>query len=166
MKKIFFTVVFIVAVSALAYGAQKSRIELTDGSTVEGEIVSFSKDQYMVKSPSLGTLKIEDAKVRAIHKADAADVPSQKNDTSFEAGKIQSEVQKLEPAITGNPDIMKAIPGLLASPDFQDILNDSEIQKAAKSMDIKALMANEKFVKAANNPAVKEIGQKLKEKNG
>ena len=39
---------------------------------------------------------------------------------------------------------------------------DPEILKAAKTMDVKALMANQKFVNAIKNPAVKEIDKKLK----
>jgi hypothetical protein len=167
MKKIFFLIVFVLSAGSLVYGGQKSKIELTDGSILEGEIVSFSKDHYTVKSSILGTLKIEDSKVRTIHRVDASGMSSKNDMASLDTAAVPSEALKLPPAIAGSLEIMKAIPGLLASPDFQELLKDPEILNAAKSMDFKALMANEKFVKAINSSAIQEIRQKMKEqKNG
>ncbi|MFH1799362.1 MAG: hypothetical protein ABH891_00750 [Candidatus Omnitrophota bacterium] len=76
---------------------------------------------------------------------------------------VQSEMQKLRPAIMGDPDVLKKIFGLLFSPDFQALVNDPEVMKAVRSFDVKALMANPKFVNAVNHPAVKEISQKIKQ---
>jgi hypothetical protein len=163
MKKYIFLVCFMLMLISLADAGEKKRIELTDGSTVDGEIVSFSDGRYTVMSPSLGTLKIEDSKVRAIHKADETTGVPTNEVASLDPATIQSNIQKMQPVITGNPEIMKAVSGLAARPDFQALLKDPEIMNAAKSMDIKTLMANEKFVKAINDPAVREIGRKVEE---
>lgn len=172
MKKIFFLVFFVLTFASLTFATQKSKIDLTDGSTLDGEVISVEEGVYTIKSPSLGALKIEESKIRAIRSADpTAAIPavgvsavSQKDITSLDATTIQNEVGKIQPAIASNPDIMKAIPGLLSNPDFQALLKDPEIVNAAKSMDVKALMANEKFVKIINDPTIQEISQKIKGK--
>jgi len=166
MKKFFWIMFFVLTSVSLADAAEKSRMELTDGSTLDGEIVSFSEGKYTVKSPSLGTLQIEDSKVRAIHHGDQASGPLQKDIASMDETEVQSEMQKLQPAITGNPEVMKTVTGLTSDPDFKTLIEDPAIMNAAKSLDVKALMANEKFVKAANSPAVQEIRQKIKGQNG
>jgi len=167
MKKIFFLAAFIAAGASLVLGAQQSRIELKDGSVFEGEVVSFSDGKYTVQSPSLGTLRIEKSKVLAIRGANAAagaPLISKKDMASLDTNAVQSEVQKLQPAILGDPEIMKSLPAMLSNPDIQALLQDPEMVKAAKTMDIKTLLANEKFIKLVNSPAIKEINQKVKAK--
>ncbi len=154
---LFFLLMFVSAASA----AEKSRIVLTDGTTLDGEIVKFSEGKYTVKSSSLGTLRIEDSKVRTISRGESA-APVSKAPANLDDATIQNEIQKIQPAITGNPDIMKTVAGLVSDPDFQALFKDPEILSAAKSFDIKTLMANPKFIQAVNNPAVKEISEKIK----
>jgi len=162
MKKFIFLLLFVLTSVSLAYAAHKVRIELTDGSTLDGEVVSFSDGKYTVNSPSLGTLRIEDSKIRNIHSTDQTTGSSQKDIASLDAATFQGEVQKLQPAMISDPDIMKTISGLISNPDFRALLKDPEIMNAAKSSNVKALMANEKFIKVLNDPAVKEIRQKVK----
>ena len=42
-------------------------IELIDGSTITGEVLSLNNGIYVIKSESLGTIKLEESKIRAIH---------------------------------------------------------------------------------------------------
>jgi hypothetical protein len=163
MKKCIFLILFILTFASLVHATNKNRIVLTDGSTLEGEIISFSEGKYTVKSPSLGILRIEESKIRTISHMDQMAAAPQKDIVPPDAAALQTEIQKLQPAITGNPDIMRTIAGLISDPDFQALFKDPEIMNAAKSLDIKTLMANEKFVNAVNNPTVKEIGRKIKD---
>ena len=156
MEKMFFFAAFVLTFGVLAYGAQQSRIELTDGSTVEGEVLSSGEGKYLVKSSSLGMLTIEKSKVRDIRGVGPV-APSSQKEGLFPGGLSgQSEIQKMLSGIVGNMDALKALPGMFASPDFQAILKDPEVIKAVKSMDVKAFMANEKVV---------QFIQKIKEKN-
>ena len=162
MKKFMFLMFFVLMSVSFAYAAHKASIELTDGSTLDGEVVSFSDGKYTVNSPSLGTLQIEDSKIRNIRSTDPTAGSPQKDITSLDAATVQNGIQELQPAMIGNPDIMRTISGLISNPDFRDLLKDPEIMNAAKSSNIKALMANEKFIRVLNDPAVKEIRQKVK----
>lgn len=162
MKKILFLVLLTCTVISSVEASQNKRIELNDGSVIEGQIVSFSAGKYTVKSPSLGTVQVEDSKIRAIHMPGASSEMASKEIPLFDTATAQNEMQKLQPAVTGNPEIMKMISGLIANPDFQALLQDPEIVNAAKTLNIQALLANEKFVKAMNNPIITQISQKVK----
>ena len=161
MKKSFFLAVFVLLFGSLVSTAYGKSIELTDGSILDGEIVSFAEGKYTIQSPSLGTLHIEDSKVRSIHNVAQPVAVFSKEAVPLDPAAIQSEMQKLQPAITRNPDIMKTIAGLISNPDFQALLKDPEVMNAAKSLDLKTLMANQKFVNALNDPTVKEIDRKI-----
>ncbi len=158
---------FVLTFLSLAYAAQKNRIELIDGGIFEGEVISLREGEYTIKSTSIGTFKVEASRVRKISPVGPTEgfsgKPALPADTA--AGGA-SEVQKVQSMIAADPDMMKALPGLTGNADFQALLKDPEIMKAAKSMDLKTLMTNEKVVNAANNPAIQEISRKIKKKNG
>jgi hypothetical protein len=114
--------------------------------------VSLAHTAYGKKS---GSTKRSTPKGKTVSSSQAA-LPS-------DPAAVQSAMQKLRPSIMGDPDIIKKVFGLLFSPDFQVLINDPEVMKAVRSFDIKALMANPKFINAVNNPAVKEISQKIEQ---
>ena len=52
---------------ALVNAGEISTIELSDGSVISGEVVSFDGKVWTIKSGSMGTLKIDGAKFVSIH---------------------------------------------------------------------------------------------------
>ena len=61
MKKTVILYIFFLAFSLSgmhAYCGQISRIELTDGSVINGEIISFADGMYDISTDSLGEMKI------------------------------------------------------------------------------------------------------------
>jgi hypothetical protein len=164
MKKALLLALFVSMSALLANTGHGKTLELTDGSTLEGEIVSFSEGKYTVQSPSLGTLQIEDSKVRNIvNSTDQPVAASSQGAVPFDPAVVRSEMQKLQSAILRDPDTMKTVAGLISNPDFRALVNDPEVMSAAKSLDLKTLMANPKFVSAINDPAIKDIDRKIKE---
>jgi len=163
MRKSIFLAFFVLTLVSLAFSANESRIFLNDGSSLDAEIISFADGKCKVKSSTRGTILIEESKIRTIRPlGQSADLSALNEAMPTDAASAQNEIQKLQPLIAGNPDVMKTIAGLMSNPEFQALLHDPEILKAAKTMDVKALMANQKFVNAMKNPAVKEIDKKLK----
>ena len=158
MKKILYLIIFVLTFVSLAHAAERNKIELDDGSALEAEILSFSEGKYTVRSSSLGVFQIEDSKVRNIHRIGTNDAAP----VAPDAAAIQTELEKIQPAITGDPGIMSAIVGLFSDPDFQALFKDPEILKAVRSLDLKALTANEKFIMAMNHPTGQAIKQKIK----
>jgi hypothetical protein len=55
-----------------AAAGELSRIELRDGSVISGEVVGFADDRYLVESPALGRVSIDQSQIRSLQPGDAA----------------------------------------------------------------------------------------------
>jgi hypothetical protein len=124
------------------------RIELLDGTILQGEILSFDGSAYAVRTENLGTMKIEKSKVRSI----------QMGGTDSQS---QQAVQDLRSRMLTNPTTLGMIMELQNDPDVQEVLNDPEIVSAAEAGDFEKLLSNPKFMKLLQNPAIQEIGRGL-----
>jgi hypothetical protein len=152
MKKMVICCVFLFSLALTAHCGQLSRIELTDGSVIEAEVVSLDNGTYTLKSASLGEIKVDANRVRGISNA------------AGESGDdFKAQMEKVKAKMQDNPEVMKIVTGLVADPQFQDLLKDPNVINAAKSQDINALMKNEKITNLINHPQVKEIENKLDE---
>lgn len=157
MKKILFCFAFFfLGINTIAYCGQTNKIELTDGSVIDAEIISFENNIYTLNTTSLGEIKVAASKIRKI------EIASQ---NTLDTNSIQSQTDKIKQKVMANPEIMKDVSNLANTAEFQDLMKSPEIVNAAKSGDIKALMQNQKFMELINNPKIKEIGNKLKDKN-
>jgi hypothetical protein len=140
----------IMAVTSSA--AEIKEIELTDGSVITGEILSLNSGVYTIRTGSLGTLKIDDAKVRAIR--------PQSTSSSRQSGQT-GDVKSLQDKMMSDQEVMSMIQSLKDDPQFNKILEDPEIMKAVSMGDTAALMANPKFLQLLHNPTVRDIQQKM-----
>lgn len=130
-------------------------IEMTDGSIISGEVVSLAGGTYTIKSESLGIIKLDESKIRAIRSKPSS---SDNAADSQPAG----EVSKLQDKMMNDKEVMSMIQSLQNDPDFKKILEDPGIMKAVQAGDIKTLMANPQFMKLLNNAAVQDIQRKVK----
>jgi hypothetical protein len=126
-------------------------IELTDGSMITGEVLSLSNGLYTIKSASLGTVKLEAAKIRMIReKSSGKDAAS------------SQEMKALQEKMLSDKKIMTLIQSLRNDSDFKKALEDPELMKAVSEGDISTLTANPQFMNLLNNATVKEINQKTR----
>jgi hypothetical protein len=141
------------------FAGQLREIELDDGSVICGEIISFSNGVYTLKSGSLGTIQINESKIRLIrskpHAKTEADIAEQPKSS------ISTDVQALQKLMVGDETIMSKILSLQNDPEFQEILQDPAIINAVNSGDIDTLLSNPKFMKLLNNPKLQEIGRDM-----
>lgn len=165
MKKLIICCLCFFWLSRIAHCAQMNKVELTDGSVIEAEIVSQDNGTYTLKSEGLGEVKIDASKIRRIESLSTEAAPGPGNPGS-NADLLKSEVDKLKPVITNNQEIMKNVAGLVRDPQFQGILKDPDIVNAVRSGNVKALMSNDKFMNLTNHPAIKEIEKEIKNKSG
>jgi hypothetical protein len=138
------------ALAAGSAAAEIKEIELTDGSVITGEILSLSSGVYTIRTGSMGTLKIDDAKVRAIR-------PRGSSSSSPQAGEIKS----LQDRMLTDREVMGKIESLKDDPQFMRTLEDPEIMNAVNNGDVAALMANPRFLELLQNPMVQDIKQKV-----
>ena len=120
-------------------------IRLNDGSLIYGEVLSLSKGLYTLKTPSLGTIEIEESKIRSI--------------VSMESSK--DEINALQEQMIKDEELLNIINSLQNDPDFQRALEDPSILEAVNSGDINALLSNPKFIKLLNNPKILDIRDKI-----
>lgn len=145
MKRMFICFLFLLGSSGIACCGQFSRIELSDGSVIQGEIISLENGAYTLKTAELGELKIDASKIRNIQMPNS------------DAG-AQGYTQ-----VPSNADFKSEVDKVLADPQFQELTKDPDITNAAKSGDIKSLMSNDKIKNLINNPKLKEIENRLKD---
>jgi len=141
------------------YASELREIELIDGSVISAEIVSFSDGVYTLKSGGLGTIQINESKIRVIrlkpHGATTGEPVSPSNTS------ISTETQALQRLMMNDKEIMSAILSLQNDPDFQEILQDPAIMNAVNSGDIDTLISNPKFMKLLGNPKIQEIKREM-----
>ncbi len=123
------------------------RIELQDGTVLQGEILSFDGATYAIRTESLGTVKIERSRVRSIQMGGAPGA--------------QPSIQDLRNRIQSNPEALQMIMELQNDPDVQAVLSDPEIMGAAEAGDLEKLLSNPKMIKLLQNPIIQEIGRGL-----
>lgn len=124
-----------------------SRIEMLDGSTVNGDVVSYSNGYYVIDSASLGRLEIDESTIRSIEPGG----PAGRGDG---AG---AQIQSIQQQISASPALLEMITGLQSDPDLQAALNDPQFINLIMSGDLAALKKNPRFLEVLDNPSIQAI---------
>ncbi len=154
MKTAFLTILLIILAVGAAHAGELKEIELTDGSVITGEVVSLANGVYTIRTESLGTVTVNDTKVRGIRGRGSAPAASAPAPSS-------AEISSLTEKMMADGEIMEMIQSLRDDPAFQKALEDPEIRKAVSTGDTAALMTNPKFLELMNNATVRDIQQKV-----
>lgn len=157
--KRFITFFILIFLSSGVYAGEFSKIGLIDGSTIYGEILSFSDGVYTVKSSSLGTIKVDESDIQEIRVKSGN--TKNRDDAGSANSSISSEVQSLQAVMQNDQEIMAIVFSLQNDPDFQEIMSDPGILNAVNSGDIAALISNPKFMSLFNNRKIQEIQKKI-----
>lgn len=154
MKQLMILLFLAMIGAAPAWAGEVRDIELNDGSTITAEVISLAGGQYTLRSEALGTIKLDESKVRAMH--------PHSSQTASPAGVSAGEVRSLQERMMGDQEIMAKIQSLQNDPEFQKILEDPAVMKAINSGDTTALIANPRFMKLLNNATVQDIQKKVR----
>lgn len=163
MKKTIIFCLFFLGLNAAAYCGQASRIELTDGSVINGEIISLSEGIYTINTPSLGQIKLEGAKVSKIETGNSSSLSAPNSPAALKDNLNQSQITSYGKTLMEDPKNAAIVTELAADSQFQELAKDPQIAEAAKAGDIQAIMKNEKFKTILENPKLKETIKKLKQ---
>ncbi len=144
--------------TATVFAGEIRNIEMTDGSVITGEVLSLSAGVYTIKSDSLGTIRIEESKVRAIRTRSISDGGTRRDNLAEASGGAKAIQEKM----MNDREIMGMIQSLRNDPEFRKILEDPDVMKAVNSGDFTALMANPQFLKLLNNATVQDIRKRFK----
>ena len=142
----------------LASFAQGEQILLSDGSRIQGKILSMENGTYTVQTESMGVIRLSQQQIQSIsaHGASQNDAT-----TSGGAGVGQSTIQSIQSSMTSNPGIMSMIMSLQNDPDMQAVLNDPEVMAAINSFDLEKLKNHPKIIKLMQNRQIQNIQGKV-----
>jgi hypothetical protein len=131
-------------------------ITLTDGSTINGEVLSMNGGSYQIKTTSLGVISLNKSQVSSISAGISAprEAPQASSNQSVAVKSIQS-------AMTSDRGIMDSIRSLQNDPDMQAVLQDPEVMQAVQSFDLQSLANHPKIKRLMQNAEVKRIQGKF-----
>ena len=116
-----------------------SRIELRDGSIISGEVVGFADGRYLVQSPALGQVTIDQSQIRSLQPGALAG-----GDPSGHGG-YGAQIMDLQQQLIGDAQIMGMITTLQSDPQVQAALADPEFMQLVSSGNLGALQSNPRF---------------------
>ena len=175
MKKLMRCCVFIcISLSFCnATAKQVSQIELIDGGMILGRIISHLDGEYVIQSDTLGTLKVNEAKIRIIRIKHGPSIEnsssgSQEESSNQNIQSIQTQekflnqnIQSIQKSIMNNEKIMQKALSLQNNPQMQEILKDPDIREALDSGNFSTLLSHPKFVDMLNSPEIMEIQKEI-----
>ena len=163
MKKIIIFCLLFLALNIAAYGGGLSKIELTDGSILNGEIVSYINGVYTINTANFGTIKVNSTKISKIESVNNVLPNTPINLTPQSSNLTQSQVSTYGQTLMNNPENTAIFKELVNNPGLQKMASDPQVQAVAKTGDIQSLMDNPEFMKIVNSPEVQESVKKLKQ---
>ncbi len=136
--------------------ATAGEIELEDGSRITGEITSLRDGIYTIETGSLGTLLVDESKVRIIRiQPQRENVPAKGNSPTA------PNMDAMKMSIMNNEEVMQSIMALQNDPEIMKIIQDPAIMGAVLSGDVNSLMANPRFMELMNHPELRQIQKDL-----
>ncbi len=153
---------FSLILSAAAYGGQSSRIQLNDGSSINGEVIGMANGVYVVETSAFGTMHIPSEKIAKIEAAQQNASPVTGMPLVSGKDPAAAQVTAYGQTLLQNPENAALVGRLTKDPVMQEMAKDPELQAAAKNGDIAALMKNPKFMDLVNSPEVQETVKELK----
>jgi hypothetical protein len=131
---------------------EASRIELRDGSIISGEVVGFADGRYLVQSPALGRVTIDQSQIRSLQPGGTA---------GGDAGGYGAQITDLQQQILGDVEIMAMITSLQSDPRVQAALADPEFMHLVASGNLGALQSNPRFKALMNSPGLRTLQERM-----
>lgn len=154
--------VFFLLISSAAFAGPIKEIQLSDGSVIKGEIVSFADGVYHIKSDALGTFYLDDARVRSI--TTLVEIPPKEmaniasSETVYSNGiNLEGQTGAVAGQILSDPETWRLIQKLQSDPSMLQILEDQELMRAIDQQDFSRLMSDPKFQELLRNETLGEI---------
>lgn len=132
-------------------------LELTDGSIISGQIISFENGVYTVASPTLGRLTLKDSEILSIRSNSSPSQLMQASPRTPNTGNSADNLADIEGRIMADPEIISMVMSLQQDPEVQAILNDPAIMQAIAARDVESLRNNPKIRRLEGNATIRKI---------
>lgn len=163
MKKNIISLLFLLTLHSAGYCGQVSRIELTDGSVIKGEITSFENGSYTLHTASLGEIKIDETRVAKIESAESS-FPNPSPGSGGLANNVTSfQFDAYQQKIMNNPENAAVIRNLATNPQIRELAEDPDIVNAIQSNNMQELLMNKKFSDVLSSPEIEEATKEVRQ---
>jgi hypothetical protein len=166
MKKLLISCLFCL----LPFGhlmAEDRLVVLKDGSQIQGKIISYQDGIYVIRSASLGELKLADHQVQSISTMAARAPVASSNNAQIKPMKtaerslMSGSLEQIQAQIASDPSIMSSVVELQSDPEMQALLADPEVMRAIQQFDLEALSRNPRIQKLMRSQKFKEIESRV-----
>ncbi len=168
-----FIFAFLVLTPQVALSATQV-ITLKDGSQIKGELVSAIGGVYIIRTPTMGDIKINSSQVANI--ANTPVMPTQPTSPPgpttnpyatqpLSDDSMNQKVQAAQTRIMNDPETMAEIQEMVKDPQMIQLLSDPTLTKEVMSHDVKAIQNNPKAQELINNPRMRALMNKLRSKD-
>lgn len=132
-------------------GGAASRIELIDGTEINGEVVSVSGGHYVIRSSTLGQIEVPESSIRSV-----------RPDGGSRSGRaLSTELQPIQQQIVNSPELMAMVAALQTDPELQAAINDPELIQLVVSGNLDALRGDPRILRLLANPSIQAIVGKM-----
>ena len=170
MKK--YTIILAVLITALFLSknvlAKERTIILEDGTTLKGEIVGIKGGRYVIRTSSLGEVKIRESDIQTITTKENIQKPANTNSMgTFPNGsilnnpKMQGQINQMQNMILNNESLMNDVSGLLNNEEIMSVLSNPNLINQLKTSNMTDIENNPGMKKLMNNPQMKEFIEKI-----
>jgi hypothetical protein len=149
--RIFVLLFMVVFALASVESNAASRIELVDGTQINGEVMSFSNGRYIIRSTTLGQIELPESAIRSINPG--GDKGS--------GGTVSAESQSFQQQIVNSPELMQMVTTLMADPEIQAAIKDPELMRLIMSGDMNSLQNDPRILRLMTNPSMQAIIGKM-----
>ena len=130
--------------------AESSRFELNDGSVIIGDLETVDGGVFVVNSPTLGQVRIEQQRVRSMTPMGAGAATGGQPDLS-------AQVQQMQQQMVGDPAIMGMITALQDDPELRAAVADPRLMGLIMSGDLDRLQNEPEFQRLMQHPGIRAI---------
>lgn len=131
-----------------------SRIELVDGTVINGDLLSMANGRYVIQSATLGRIELPQSKIQSIepvagNTANGADKP---------------DFQAIQQKIVASPELMQLVTAMMSDPEIQAAIKDPEFMRLILSGDVDALKNDPRILRLMANPSMQAIIGKMQQR--
>ncbi|TCT21912.1 hypothetical protein EDC35_10310 [Thiobaca trueperi] len=131
--------------------AGESRIELSDGSLITGELVGIDNGQYRIRSTTLGEMSVPESAIRSIQP------PGSGGGIAPDVSAYGPEIASIQQQLATNPGLMGQITALQNDPAIQAVLADPELTRLILAGDLERLRADPRIQRLMEHPGIQGI---------
>lgn len=136
--------------------AGESRIELSDGSLIAGELVGIDNGQYRIRSATLGEMSVPESAIRSIQPSGSGGTPVAKQ-TAPGISAYGAEIASVQQQLANNPGLMGQITALQNDPAIQAVLADPELTRLILAGDLERLRADPRIQRLMEHPGIQGV---------